>query len=74
MNAIPDSEEMEYLRKNWKDLTDKVFTYHTAKPEMKIDYIYTRPAKNVELLNTEVKEGIRLSDHFPVISTIVLRY
>jgi endonuclease/exonuclease/phosphatase family metal-dependent hydrolase len=73
MNAIPDSEEMEYLRKNWKDLTDKVFTYHTAKPEMKIDYIYTRPAKNVELLNTEVKEGIRLSDHFPVISTIVLR-
>ena len=40
---------------------------------MKIDYIYTRPAKNVELLSTEVKEDIKLSDHFPVISTIVLR-
>lgn len=72
MNAIPDSEEMRMLRENWMDLTNKVFTYHTSKPEIKIDYIYSKPSKDVELLGTEVREDIKLSDHFPVISTIVL--
>ena len=72
MNAIPDSEEMRMLRENGMDLTNKVFTYHTSKPEIKIDYIYSKPSKNVELLGTEVQEDIKLSDHFPVISTIVL--
>ena len=72
MNAIPDTEEMEMLRQGWYDITDRVFTYSTSKPQMKIDYIYTKPSENVELLGTEVKEDIKLSDHFPVISTIVL--
>ena len=72
MNATPDSKEMEMLRENWTDLTNKVFTYHTSKPEIKIDYIYSKPSKNVELVNTIVKEDVKLSDHFPVISTILL--
>jgi endonuclease/exonuclease/phosphatase family metal-dependent hydrolase len=72
MNAIPDTEEMAVLRENWADLTNRVFTYHTSDPEIKIDYIYSKPSKNVELLNTVVKEDVKLSDHFPVISTIVL--
>ena len=72
MNATPDSKEMEMLRENWADLTNKVFTYHSSKPEIKIDYIYSKPAKNIELVNTVVKEDVKLSDHFPVISTIVL--
>ena len=72
MNATPDSEEMALLRKDWKDLTDRVFTYHTSKPEIKIDYIYSRPSAGVELLNTNVRENVKFSDHFPVISTIVL--
>lgn len=72
MNAIPDTKEMEMLREEWNDLTNRVFTYHSSRPEIKIDYIYTKPAENVELLCTEVKEDVKLSDHFPVISTIVL--
>ena len=72
MNAIPDTEEMEMLRQSWSDLTDRVFTYSTSKPQIKIDYIYTKPAENVDLLSTGVKEDVKLSDHFPVISTIVL--
>lgn len=72
MNATPDSKEMEMLRENWADLTNKVFTYHSSKPEIKIDYIYSKPAKNIVLVNTVVKEDVKLSDHFPVISTIVL--
>lgn len=72
MNAIPDTKEMEMLREEWNDLTNRVFTYHSSRPEIKIDYIYTKPAENVELLSTEVREDVKLSDHFPVISTIVL--
>ena len=72
MNAIPDTKEMEMLREEWNDLTNRVFTYHSSRPEIKIDYIYTKTAENVELLSTEVKEDVKLSDHFPVISTIVL--
>ena len=72
MNAIPDTEEMEMLRQSWSDLTDRVFTYSTSKPQIKIDYIYTKPAEKVDLLSTGVKEDVKLSDHFPVISTIVL--
>jgi endonuclease/exonuclease/phosphatase family metal-dependent hydrolase len=72
MNAIPDTEEMEMLRQGWSDITDRVFTYSTSEPQIKIDYIYTKPSENVELLGTEVQEDIKLSDHFPVISTIVL--
>ena len=72
MNAVPDTEEMALLRETWTDLTNTAFTYHTLKPKIKIDYIYTKPSDNVELLNTMVKEDIKLSDHLPVISTIVL--
>lgn len=74
MNATPDSEEMAMLRKKWKDLTNRVFTYHSSNPEIKIDYIYAKPDKKVDLLNTQVCEDIKLSDHFPVISTVVLRH
>ena len=72
MNAIPLSEEMAMLRESWQDLTDEVFTFHSSRPQMKIDYIYTKPSENVQLISTGVQEAVKLSDHFPVISTIVL--
>lgn len=72
MNAIPDTKEMGMLRENWKDLTNRVFTYHTSKPEIKIDYIYTKPGEKVDLIETAVREQVVLSDHFPVVTTIVL--
>ena len=72
MNAIPDTEEMEILRQEWTDLTDIVYTYSSSEPQIKIDYIYTKPGDKVNLIETKVCEGILLSDHFPVISTIVL--
>ena len=73
MNAVPDTEEMQMLRQDWTDLTDRVYTYHTSEPEIKIDYIYAKPGEKVELLETRVCVDVILSDHFPVISTIVLR-
>lgn len=72
MNAIPTSDEMGKLRENWKDLTNKVFTYHTSKPEIKIDYIYAKPGDKVDLIETDVREQILLSDHFPVVTTLCL--
>ncbi len=58
--------------KNWKDLSNSELTYHTRKPEVKIDWIFAKPAGCIELLSADVKEDIMLSDHFPLISTIVI--
>ena len=73
MNSEPDTEEMTLLRKTWLDLTNLEKTYHSSDPTIKIDYIYSKPKKNVELLNTEVIKNIKLSDHFPVISNIKIK-
>ncbi len=72
MNAEPGSPEMDYFLKNWKDLSNSELTYHTRKPEVKIDWIFAKPAGCIELLSADVKEDIMLSDHFPLIATIVI--
>lgn len=74
MNAIPESAEMALLRESWQDLTDRNFTYHSSKPEIKIDYIYAKPADKLLLLDTGVREQIMLSDHFPIVSTILIPF
>lgn len=72
MNAEPDSPEMEYLRSGWTDLTDRELTFSTVKPQTKIDYIYSR-GSDASLISTAVCRGVFLSDHFPVISTVILQ-
>lgn len=71
MNALPESEEMTYLREGWTDLTDREFTFHTSNPSTKIDYIYGRPAGRLELLYTGLCTDTKLSDHFPVVSSVI---
>lgn len=73
MNSTPDSDEMQYLCRNWKNLTDDVLTYSTSKPSIKIDYIYGKPADAVGLVSTHVDTETELSDHFPVISEITIK-
>ena len=70
MNSAPDSPEMAYLCKYWKNLTDEGLTYSSMEPSVKIDYIYGRPSDAVGLISTGVPADVRLSDHFPVISKI----
>ncbi len=72
MNAEPGAPEMDYFLKNWKDLSNSELTYHTRKPEVKIDWIFAKPADCIELISADVRENIMLSDHFPLISTIVI--
>ena len=73
MNAEPSSEEMMMLAKDWANLTDTQLTYSTMKPQTKIDYIWSKPASKVVLLSTRVCKDVKLSDHFPVLSEIVIK-
>lgn len=72
MNALPETEEMAMLREEWKDLTNDEFTFHSLHPEIKIDYIFTKPAEKVELIEAAVRNDVILSDHFPLVSTLIL--
>lgn len=73
MNAEPDSHEMQLLYEKWSSLTDQEKTFPSHSPDVKLDYIYSRESDQVELVGTEVKKGVTLSDHLPVISTVILR-
>lgn len=73
-NAGPDSEEIGIMNKRWKDMTDKELTFSTQEPSVKIDYIYCRPQEKFILKSTEVKKDLKLSDHFPVISDIIIKH
>ena len=72
MNAEPDSQEMQLLNEKWTSLTDQEKTFPSHSPDVKLDYIYSRKSDQVELLDTEAKTGVTLSDHLPVISTVIL--
>lgn len=73
MNAEPSSKEMMMLAKDWANLTDTQLTYSTMKPQTKIDYIWSKPSSKVVLLSTRVCKDVKLSDHFPVLSEIVIK-
>ena len=72
MNAEPDSQEMQLLDEKWSSLTNDDKTFPSHGPDAKLDYIYSRTSDQVKLAGTEVKNGVTLSDHLPVISTVIL--
>lgn len=72
-NAEPDSKEIVRMRKNWADMTNKDLTFSTMEPSIKIDYIFCRQKNKFELKHTEVLKDIKLSDHFPIVSEIILK-
>lgn len=79
MNAEPDSREMRVLEAypSYENVTDGIgITYHgymRAEP-LCIDYIITRgfACESVEKWE-DVKEGVFLSDHYPVCAALSLR-
>lgn len=78
MNAEPDSPEMQYLvEKGWQNLTNDRPTWSVEQPDEKLDYIffYTqgKSKMEVELKETHRLTNVKLSDHFPIVSEIVLR-
>lgn len=72
-NAKPGTEAIEIMSKSMLNLTDGNPTFPAHAPAAKIDYIFGYPASRLKLLSTEVLDT-RLSDHRPVVSTLLLTF
>ena len=70
-NATPDSPAIAEIQKKWKNLTGPDFTISSDNPVKKIDYIFGKPQSQVEMLSTRTFTDVRLSDHRPIISTVI---
>lgn len=73
LNASPDDGEIKLLTSQWQDCTAGDFTYSVKDPREKIDYILTRPKQVWHTIDSQVIP-VELSDHYPVIATLVLTH
>jgi len=75
LNSVPNSYEYYHLGKN---LNDAFFetgkgsgtSFHDYKYPLRIDFIFTSPS--IKAVTYKVDRSVKLSDHFPVISTFRL--
>ncbi|RZJ48353.1 MAG: AP endonuclease, partial [Chryseobacterium sp.] len=75
LNSVPNSYEYYHLGKN---LNDAFFetgkgsgtSFHDYKYPLRIDFIFTSPS--IKPITYKVDRSVKLSDHFPVISTFRL--
>ena len=73
LNALPESEPMQTLFKNWKpSSTDNAPTIPSTSPSQKIDYILYGPAARWRVLESRVIEEKIASDHNPVFAVFEL--
>lgn len=68
LNAIPESEAINLLSKNWKNLSGKQPTFPSSGPKECIDYIWGINCCNFNynIIKQEVVPEKIASDHFPV--------
>ena len=71
-NAPPHDAVIKQLKTSWADCTADDFTFSVNKPSEKIDYIFARPVDCWKSIGSQVVQ-VELSDHFPVVATIVLQ-
>ena len=71
LNASPDDDVIRLLTSRWLDCTAGDFTFSVKNPKEKIDYILARPAGVWRTIESQVLPD-KLSDHFPVIATLVI--
>ena len=71
LNASPEDPVIELLTSQWQDCTAGDFTFSVKDPREKIDYILTRPKQAWSTIDSQVI-SVELSDHYPVIATLVL--
>lgn len=73
-NAVPQSEPMQFLLKEWQDSAAAAAapTIPAEKPAKRIDYILFRPKAAWHVVRSEVLEEPVASDHRPVLSTLQL--
>ena len=70
-NASPDDPVIGLLTSQWLDCTGDDFTFSVNKPKEKIDYILARPVRAWRTIDSQVIP-VEMSDHYPVIATLVL--
>jgi len=67
LNAQPESESIQLLRKNWQmSLEPGTPTHSSKKPTKQIDYIMYRPANRWKKLSAKVIADSVASDHRPI--------
>ena len=71
LNASPDDPVIGLLTNQWLDSTPGDFTFSVKDPREKIDYILARPKQAWRTIDSQVIP-VELSDHYPVIATLVL--
>lgn len=75
MNAVPDSEPIAELLKQWTSTADEPAapTAPSTKPRSRIDYVFYRPASRFELIESQVIPEAVASDHRPVFAVLELK-
>lgn len=73
MNDGYESRALSEGLRSWQTMTGTEYTFSVENPRLKIDHIYVRAPLGVELLSTKVHTEIRLSDHFPIESTFIIK-
>lgn len=73
-NDLPGSRALAALGGNWLDTTMAAPepTWPSDKPNIRIDYIFARPANRWRLISAEVIEEPVASDHRPVLAVLEL--
>jgi len=74
LNAIPGSDTMRLLQKEWQDADQALQqpTFPAVKPRRKIDYVLYRPAARWKPIETRVIDEKVASDHCPVLAVLEL--
>lgn len=80
-NALPESETISFMKREWTILSPLEFTYPANNPSKCIDYImvYRNAASRVELKGAKVPVGFKsgdvktASDHLPVYVDVTIR-
>lgn len=72
-NAPPSDDIIKLLLNEWKDCTGDAPTFSVSNTKEKIDYIFALPSHSWQVVSSEVI-SVKLSDHYPVIATLVLTH
>jgi len=69
LNAEPDTAEIGRLRATWRDCAagEPQKTYPSREPNIRIDYVFARPAEHWRVVRTEAIEELVASDHRPLL-------
>ena len=72
-NASPADPVIGQFTSQWLDCTAGDYTFSVKEPREKIDYILARPIRAWRVIESQVIQ-VEMSDHYPVIATLVLTH